>query len=196
MPHGPTEKARFRARATQESSKTGPRPLSAATCANSDGLCAFRAPLAERSAVNRQVLGSIPSGGATFYPPFFFSPRFHAGGQTTGWAVHRTDAMAQWQRVGFQIRRLGVRIPLASTRSSVLPFCAVFFALVAGVPTVGQKARRHGAMAARRIPNPKAGGSNPSGVRHTRTFLLLCARQRCRFDARDQCPCGPIGQGV
>ena len=24
------------------------------------------------------------------------------------------DAMAQWQRVGFQIRRLGVRIPLAS----------------------------------------------------------------------------------
>ena len=25
---------------------------------------AFRAPLAERSAVNRQVLGSIPSGGA------------------------------------------------------------------------------------------------------------------------------------
>ena len=25
--------------------------------------------------------------------------------------------------------------------------------------------RRHGAMAARGIPNPKAGGSNPSGVR-------------------------------
>ena len=36
-----------------------------------DGECiASRAPLAERSAVNRQVLGSIPSGGAQiFFPP-------------------------------------------------------------------------------------------------------------------------------
>ena len=33
------------------------------------GLCASRAPLAERAAVNRQVLGSIPSGGAFL---FFF----------------------------------------------------------------------------------------------------------------------------
>ena len=80
---------------------------------------AFRAPLAERSAVNRQVLGSIPSGGASFLLLFFF--RSHAVGQTTAWAVHRTDAMAQWQRVGFQIRRLGVRIPLAS--STVVFFC-------------------------------------------------------------------------
>ena len=31
-----------------------------------DGEYASRAPLAERSAVNRQVLGSIPSGGAFF----------------------------------------------------------------------------------------------------------------------------------
>ena len=82
---------------------------------------AFRAPLAERSAVNRQVLGSIPSGGASFLLLFFF--RSHAVGQTTAWAVHRTDAMAQWQRVGFQIRRLGVRIPLASC-SLLFLFCA------------------------------------------------------------------------
>ena len=35
-------------------------------------LCqASRAPLAERAAVNRQVLGSIPSGGAIF---FLFKP--------------------------------------------------------------------------------------------------------------------------
>ena len=33
---------------------------------------ASRAPLAERSAVNRQVLGSIPSGGEIFFPPAFF----------------------------------------------------------------------------------------------------------------------------
>ena len=32
---------------------------------------AFRAPLAERSAVNRQVLGSIPSGGALFFFSLF-----------------------------------------------------------------------------------------------------------------------------
>ena len=30
--------------------------------------------------------------------------------------------MAQWQRVGFQIRRLGVRIPLAS-RTHMFYFC-------------------------------------------------------------------------
>ena len=34
------------------------------------GLRASRAPLAERSAVNRQVLGSIPSGGAVFFFSF------------------------------------------------------------------------------------------------------------------------------
>ena len=37
--------------------------------------------------------------------------------------VEALDAMAQWQRVGFQIRRLGVRIPLAS-RSLVRIFGA------------------------------------------------------------------------
>ena len=35
-----------------------------------------------------------------------------------------------------------------------------------------QIVRRHGAMAARRIPNPKAGGSNPSGVKSI-IFSLL-----------------------
>ena len=131
---------------------------------------AFRAPLAERSAVNRQVLGSIPSGGALFFflcfnfNFFFFSGRACAGTRCTaeatttpwrngsawdsksqGWgfeslwrqinfflkifffsAENETancdpalpgralDAMAQWQRVGFQILRLGVRVPLAS----------------------------------------------------------------------------------
>ena len=38
------------------------------------GLCASRAPLAERAAVNRQVLGSIPSGGAYFF--LFFCPLY------------------------------------------------------------------------------------------------------------------------
>ena len=34
------------------------------------------------------------------------------------------EAMAQWQRVGFQTQRLGVRIPLASH-----PFSPIFFAI-------------------------------------------------------------------
>ena len=70
---------------------------------------AFRAPLAERSAVNRQVLGSIPSGGVHF----LFSYLLSLSGSVRGLRTE-LDAMAQWQRVGFQIRRLGVRIPLAS----------------------------------------------------------------------------------
>ena len=40
------------------------------------GLRAPGAPLAERSAVNRQVLGSIPSGGVTFLNFFFFGKTF------------------------------------------------------------------------------------------------------------------------
>ena len=72
---------------------------------------ASRAPLAERSAVNRQVLGSIPSGGA-YLLQFFF---------------------------GLQLPKIGEMEPLA-----VAP-------------------RTHGATAARRIPDPKVGGSNPSG---------------------------------
>ena len=77
---------------------------------------AFRAPLAERSAVNRQVLGSIPSGGVLFIlffttPASLITPAFVCGEPRVA-----PDAMAQWQRVGFQIRRLGVRLPLASTR--------------------------------------------------------------------------------
>ena len=73
---------------------------------------AFRAPLAERSAVNRQVLGSIPSGGVLFVFPA------RCVRCAAGWPWQPADAMAQWQRVGFQIRRLGVRIPLASSRLS------------------------------------------------------------------------------
>ena len=80
---------------------------------------AFRAPLAERSAVNRQVLGSIPSGGALFF--FFLCFNFNF--------------------FFFRDGRVQER--------DVLP----------------RPPRRHGAMAARGIPNPKAGGSNPSGVR-------------------------------
>ena len=38
-------------------------------------MCASRAPLAERAAVNRQVLGSIPSGGAIFFGNFFVVDR-------------------------------------------------------------------------------------------------------------------------
>ena len=71
--------------------------------------CASRAPLAERSAVNRQVLGSIPSGGVCL----FFA-----------------------------------RVRLGAVQTNVLP----------GPNT----ARAHGATAARRIPDPKVGGSNPS----------------------------------
>ncbi len=72
---------------------------------------ASRAPLAERSAVNRQVLGSIPSGGA-YLLQFFLDCNFQKKGEME---------------------------PLA-----VAP-------------------RTHGATAARRIPDPKVGGSNPSG---------------------------------
>ena len=75
------------------------------------GKVASRAPLAERSAVNRQVLGSIPSGGDYLFG-FIFGrapnkqePRPNAG---------HHEPMAQRQRVGFQTRRLGVQIPLGS----------------------------------------------------------------------------------
>ena len=122
---------------------------------------AFRAPLAERSAVNRQVLGSIPSGGVHFL--FFYIPSF--SGSVRGLRTE-LDAMAQWQRVGFQIRRLGVRIPLASAHACLFDFTFAFHTGAGGtLPLQAHKARRHGAMAARRIPNPKAGGSNPSGVK-------------------------------
>ena len=73
--------------------------------------------MAERSAVNRQVLGSIPSGGVLFA----FSSRLVRQHPHCG--CHPPDAMAQWQRVGFQIRRLGVRIPLASSQLFFFFFC-------------------------------------------------------------------------
>ena len=81
---------------------------------------ASRAPLAERSAVNRQVLGSIPSGGALRYGVvgnisacllLSGTPIFNGIGCQFG--VHH-EPMAQRQRVGFQTRRLGVQIPLGS----------------------------------------------------------------------------------
>ena len=66
---------------------------------------ASRAPLAERSAVNRQVLGSIPSGGVLFLagePAAYF------------WYPHGTWRTSLWpngQGVGFRSRRLWVRVP-------------------------------------------------------------------------------------
>ena len=45
----------------------------------------------------------------------------------------KLDAMAQWQRVGFQIRRLGVRIPLASG-TPALNFCFALDSAVASTP--------------------------------------------------------------
>ena len=74
------------------------------------GSSASRAPLAERSAVNRQVLGSIPSGGEYIFC-------FEQAVQT-------------------------------STRPE------------------SRSSRTHGATAARRIPDPKVGGSNPSGLNY------------------------------
>ena len=49
---------------------------------------ASRAPLAERSAVNRQVLGSIPSGGALI---FLSSIVFHAFGLLRNWWLHSSS---------------------------------------------------------------------------------------------------------
>ena len=74
---------------------------------------ASRAPLAERSAVNRQVLGSIPSGGVPF--------------------------LQFWPDTGQKMEA----------------FCEE------GWPGA-LTPRTHGATAARRIPDPKVGGSNPS----------------------------------
>ena len=79
-------------------------------------VCASRAPLAERSAVNRQVLGSIPSGGDPSVFAFF----------------------------------------AADTKQEFRPVCVEGWR---GTMTP----RTHGATAARRIPDPKVGGSNPSG---------------------------------
>ena len=79
---------------------------------------ASRAPLAERSAVNRQVLGSIPSGGVQILP---FWP---------------------------------------DTEQKTEPFCEEGWS---GTLTP----RTHGATAARRIPDPKVGGSNPSGLTYS-----------------------------
>ena len=74
---------------------------------------ASRAPLAERSAVNRQVLGSIPSGGVQFCLGPYIRQELKNFGSEGG----RGEGTS----------------------------------------------RTHGATAARRIPDPKVGGSNPSG---------------------------------
>ena len=66
---------------------------------------ASRAPLAERSAVNRQVLGSIPSGGVLFLAR---EATVHF------WYPHGTWRTSLWpngQGVGFRSRRLWVRVP-------------------------------------------------------------------------------------
>ncbi len=66
---------------------------------------ASRAPLAERSAVNRQVLGSIPSGGVLFLAgeaaAYFWYPH----------GTWRTSLWPNGQGVGFRSRRLWVRVP-------------------------------------------------------------------------------------
>ena len=86
-------------------------------------VCASRAPLAERSAVNRQVLGSIPSGGDPSVFAFFFPQEFGPV-CAEGW------------------------------RGTMTP-------------------RTHGATAARRIPDPKVGGSNPSGFSSVLHFFYF-----------------------
>ena len=69
------------------------------------GNTASRAPLAERSAVNRQVLGSIPSGGVLFLAreasAYFWYPH----------GTWRTSLWPNGQGVGFRSRRLWVRVP-------------------------------------------------------------------------------------
>ena len=93
-------------------------------------VCASRAPLAERSAVNRQVLGSIPSGGDPSV--FAFFPQEFGPVCAEGWR--------------------GTRTP-----------------------------RTHGATAARRIPDPKVGGSNPSGFIPFCLFFFFFSRARASF---------------
>ena len=65
-------------------------------------MCASRAPLAERAAVNRQVLGSIPSGGASSFRIFFFqSPGLRTAGLLVtrgGCKVHTGGSSAVEQR--------------------------------------------------------------------------------------------------
>ena len=64
-------------------------------------MCASRAPLAERSAVNRQVLGSIPSGGASSFAFFFYFPCPRAAGLPVtrgGCKVHTGGSSAVEQR--------------------------------------------------------------------------------------------------
>ena len=93
---------------------------------------ASRAPLAERSAVNRQVLGSIPSGGGS----------------------------------RFGVPRLFFLFPT----EQFFPF---FFFFQTPWYADLRMSRAHGATAARRIPDPKVGGSNPSGLTHAFFFLLF-----------------------
>ena len=57
------------------------------------------AQLVERKTLNLVVVGSSPTVG-----------------------VYPVEPMAQWQRVGFQTRRLGVRIPLGSYDNFVFCF--------------------------------------------------------------------------
>ena len=64
-------------------------------------MCAFRAPLAERAAVNRQVLGSIPSGGASSFAHFFWILGLHTAGLLVtrgGCQVHTGGSSAVEQR--------------------------------------------------------------------------------------------------
>ena len=66
------------------------------------------------------------------------------------------EAMAQRQRVGFQTRRLGVQIPLAS----VLKVLQVRFLFEHQLPAVTAE-KRSGAVEARWAHNPKVRGSKP-----------------------------------
>ena len=147
------------------------RYFSTSTC------IAFRAPLAERSAVNRQVLGSIPSGGVTFFARFFVFRQKHFLTQRCSGCS--SDAMAQWQRVGFQIRRLGVRLPLASGAQT---FCFTFrmfgFASKFLRRSESSTPWRNGSAS----DSKSEGWGFESLWRQTLTIFV--------------CPCGPIGQGV
>ena len=74
---------------------------------------AFRAPLAERSAVNRQVLGSIPSGGGNNLPRAF--PPAGGSSVVEQWTVKCLSAAIHWS---------GVQISLPGLFYTFFIFCA------------------------------------------------------------------------
>ena len=105
-------------------------------------MCASRAPLAERSAVNRQVLGSIPSGGASSFALFFYFPCPRTAGLLVtrgGCKVHTGGSSAVEQRT---VKCASAYAVILWSGVQISPPGYLFFGCIAFQPPVGSRSRR------------------------------------------------------